>query len=38
VVLGGGKRIFDDLRHDIPLRLAQAWVFGGGAVVLRYQA
>lgn len=38
VVLGGGKRIFDDLQHDIPLRLAQAQVFGGGAVVLHYQA
>lgn len=38
VLLGGGKRIFDDLQQDIPLRLAQAQVFDGGAVVLRYQA
>jgi dihydrofolate reductase len=37
VVLAGGKRIFDDLQRDIPLRLAHAEVFDGGAIVLRYQ-
>jgi dihydrofolate reductase len=37
VVLAGGKRIFDDLRRDIPLRLAHAEIFDGGAIVLRYQ-
>jgi dihydrofolate reductase len=37
VVLSDGKRIFDDLPHDVPLRLAHVEVFDAGAVVLRYQ-
>ncbi len=37
VVLSGGKRVFDNIQRDLPLRLAHAEVFTGGAVVLRYQ-
>ena len=37
VVLSSGKRLFDNVQNDLPLRLAHAEVFTGGAVVLRYQ-
>jgi dihydrofolate reductase len=37
VVLGGGKRVFDDVRQELPLRLTHSQVFDGGAVVLRYE-
>ncbi len=38
IVLSGGPRLFDHVRRDLPLRLAHAEVFDGGAVVLRYQS
>ena len=38
VVLTGGKRIFDGIPRELPLRLTHSQVFEGGAVVLRYEA
>jgi dihydrofolate reductase len=37
VVLNGGKRVFDDVPRDLPLRLTHSQVFEGGAVVVRYE-
>jgi hypothetical protein len=37
VVLSTGKRVFEHVTRDIPLRLADAEVFAAGAVVLRYE-
>ena len=38
VVLTGGKRVFDGIPRELPLRLTHSQVFDGGAVVLRYEA
>lgn len=37
IVLSSGKRVFDDVRQDLPLRLAHSKVFDAGAIVLRYE-
>jgi dihydrofolate reductase len=37
-VLTAGPRLFEDLTHDLALRLVEAKVFDAGAVVLRYAA
>jgi dihydrofolate reductase len=37
VVLSSGRRVFDEVRADLPLRLVGTKVFEGGAVVLRYE-
>lgn len=37
IVLSSGKRVFDDVRQDLPLRLTHSKAFDAGAVVLRYE-
>jgi dihydrofolate reductase len=38
VVLGSGKRMFQDIQRRLDLKLAKSWTFQSGVVVLNYRA